>query len=364
MPETSAPQGLIVAGGGTGGHVLAGVAIADAWKAEHAQRGGSTVDFVGATGGIEVKLVPRAGYPLQLLKVGSLKGVGALKRLRTLFLLPLAFIKSAIILLRIRPRAVIGVGGYASGPLVLMARILQPLLKARVAVLEQNAVPGLTNRILAKLSDLVFVAFPGVEARFPGKRCIFTGNPVRSTLTRMPSAPRSPFVVFVFGGSQGAMGINSLVIEALKQLEDLKGKIEWIHQTGERDYPRVAAAHAGWNSRVEKFIYEMPECYRKSSLLICRAGSGTLSEIASIGRASILIPFPQAADDHQTKNAEIFVRGGASILLPQADAQAGDLAAEIRRLIARPGDLSTMEEAAHRLYRSGSAQAIVRNLME
>ncbi|MCM2324006.1 MAG: undecaprenyldiphospho-muramoylpentapeptide beta-N-acetylglucosaminyltransferase [Oligoflexia bacterium] len=352
---------LIVAGGGTGGHVLAGVAVADAWRKRQGSAG--EVIFVGAQGGIEEKLVPRAGYPLRLLRLGSLNRVSLLTRLRTLCLLPIALLKSAAILLKERPRAVLGVGGYASGPLLLMARVLSVLrlIDARTAILEQNSVPGLTNRILGRLVDRVFCAFPGMEGRFPGKRVIVTGNPVRAAIRPLPAAARAPFTVFVFGGSQGALGINNLVLEALPLFAELKDQLRFIHQTGERDYERVLDGHrqAGISSRVEKFIHDMPAAYAEASLVICRAGSSTLSEIAAVGRAALLIPFPFASDNHQEKNARILAERGAAMLLVQDKATGLDLARIIRRLLQNPADLAKMEAAVKEFYRPDAAQDVV-----
>lgn len=353
---------LIVAGGGTGGHVLAGVAIADAWKAKYGAECGSIV-FVGAQGGLEEKLVPRAGYPLRLLQLGSLKGAGLGKTLRTLFQLPLALLASGAIVLSLRPAAVIGVGGYASGPLVLMARLLGWLWGVRTGILEQNAVPGLTNRILGRICHRVMSAFP-IEGRFGGVPVTVTGNPVRREIQPLHSAPREPFTIFIFGGSQGAQGINTLVLEALPHLKDLLPRLRFIHQTGDRDFERVQRGHqaAGSVAEVEKFVYDMPKAYSRASLLICRAGSGTLSEIAAVHRASVLVPFPYASDNHQEKNARIFVDAGAALLLTQAKARGEDLARIVRELVADPGRLAAMEAAASRFHRPDAAADVVRQL--
>ncbi len=344
----------MIAGGGTGGHVLAGVAVADAWKARYGEQ--AEICFVGAQGGIEEKLVPRAGYPLLLLSLGSLKRTSFVKRLRTLFRLPISLIRSFAILLKMRPEAVLGVGGYASGPFVLVARLF-----ARTAILEQNSIVGLTNKLLGKVAHQVFTAFPGTESQFAGRKVVVTGNPVRPQIRPLPSAPRDPFTIFIFGGSQGAMGINTLVLDALSRLAPFFGRLHFIHQTGEKDFERVRAgyAKAGALARVEKFIYNMPEAYAQASLLICRAGSSTLAELAAVGRASILIPFPQAADNHQEVNARVFVDRGAARLLLQQKSTGKDLADLISELIADTSKLNSMESAISVLYQPHSAQAIV-----
>jgi UDP-N-acetylglucosamine--N-acetylmuramyl-(pentapeptide) pyrophosphoryl-undecaprenol N-acetylglucosamine transferase len=354
---SAAKPTLIVAGGGTGGHVWAGVAVADAWRARHGAD--ARVVFVGAEGAIEEKLVPKAGYPLQVLKIGSLNRVSLGRRLRTAFQLPFSLLKSLSIVMRERPRAVLGVGGYSSGPLLLMAKLF-----SRTAILEQNAVPGMTNRLLGKVVDRVFSAFPGVERSFPGGKVTVTGNPVRSVMQPLPSASRDPFTVFIFGGSLGAVGMNTLVIEALPYLRDLKLKL--IHQTGEKDYERILKAHqdAGTGARVEKFILDMAGCYREASLLICRAGASTLSEIASVGRAAMLVPLPTAADNHQEKNARIFVDAGAAWLVVQNQSKGEDMARVIRDAVANPLRLDQMEKAVRAFSRPDAASDIVDRLSE
>jgi UDP-N-acetylglucosamine--N-acetylmuramyl-(pentapeptide) pyrophosphoryl-undecaprenol N-acetylglucosamine transferase len=359
---------LLVAGGGTGGHVLAGVAIADTWK----EKFGTPALFVGASGGIEEKLVPRAGYPLQLLKLGSLNRVSLKKRIRTMVLLPLALARAFKILLRERPDAVLGVGGYASGPIVLAARVLDTfgLLHARTAILEQNSVPGMTNRLLGRFVDTVFCAFPGTENKFPGHLAAgaihLTGNPVRSAMQLFPSASRTPFTIFIFGGSQGAAGINTLVIDALPLLKDLQPKLRFIHQTGESDFERVRLAYekAGIPARVEKFIHDMAVCYRAASLLICRAGSSTLSEVAAVGRAAILVPFPFASDNHQEMNARTFSEEEAAFLMLQGQSTGNDLAAKIRECIENPEMIDEMERLAADFHQPSAANDIVEKLVE
>lgn len=357
--------GLMVAGGGTGGHVFAGVAVADAWRKKFGSE--SSIVFVGAQGRIEEKLVPRAGYPLMLLKLGSLKRVSLGRRLKTFYQLPVSLARSALFILKHQPHAVLGVGGFASGPLVLMARILRflRLTRSRTAILEQNSVPGFTNRVLGRFVDTVFCSFPGTETQFAGKdRVHVTGNPVRNMMSRLSSAPRDPFTIFVFGGSQGAMGINSIVLDALPHLRDVLPRVRFIHQTGEADFDRVAEGHGAMatGARVEKFIFEMPEAYAVSSLLICRAGSSTLAEIAAVGRASVLVPLPTATDNHQEKNARVFADTQAAFLLKQGEGAGEQLANLIRALMAEPERLTRMEKAVTAFYRPDAAHQIVENL--
>jgi UDP-N-acetylglucosamine--N-acetylmuramyl-(pentapeptide) pyrophosphoryl-undecaprenol N-acetylglucosamine transferase len=340
---------------------LAGVAIADVWR----EQVGSSDEilFVGAQGGLEEKLVPKAGYRLQLLQLGALNRASRKQKIKTLLQLPLSFFKSIRILLQFKPTVVIGVGGYASGPVVLMARVLNllGLLSVHTAILEQNSVPGFTNRLLGKIVHRVLAAFPGTEKRFPGKEVVVTGNPIRSIMKPLAPAQRDPFTIFIFGGSQGALGVNSLVLDALPHLKDVSSRIRWIHQTGEKDYERVLKGYqaAGISARVEKFIFDMAAAYAEASLLICRAGSSTLAEIAAVKRSAILIPLPTAADNHQEENAKVFSQSGAAILMSQTQSKGEDLARQIRDLMQNPSVLESMEQKVAAFYRPHAAQEVV-----
>jgi UDP-N-acetylglucosamine--N-acetylmuramyl-(pentapeptide) pyrophosphoryl-undecaprenol N-acetylglucosamine transferase len=290
------------------------------------------------------------------------------RKLRTALQLPLALARAARLVGRHRPQAVLGVGGYASGPVVLMARLRGwiGLTRAASAILEQNTVPGFTNRLLSRFVRIVFCAFPGTEGRFPGKEVIISGNPVRSAMSRQPAASRNPFTVFAFGGSQGAVGMNTLILEALPHLRELlaSGRLKIIHQTGEKDFERVSKAYQelGAQARVEKFVYEMVLTYGQASLLICRAGSSTLAEIAAVGRAAILVPLPTAADNHQEKNARVFADAGAAILLSQLRSSGKELAELVRRMIENPKEVERMEAAVIGFNRPEAAEVIVERL--
>lgn len=373
VQKFSAPN-LIIAGGGTGGHIMAGVAIAQEWQKQFPQ---ATICFVGAEGGLEEKLVPRAGFRLELLRTGSLKGVGIKKKLQTLLKIPGAIVKSIKILKKERPSAIVGVGGYASGPLILSAWLVravsgfvgpQPVL----GVLEQNAVPGLTNRILSKICDLVFTSFEDRKGVFHKQKTYWTGNPVREEFFEISpnSVRKGKFKIFIFGGSQGAMGINTLVIEALPELmahAKASGvQLEILHQTGERDYERVKQAHEKHQTgaRVEKFVYDMKDQMESSTLIICRSGASTLAELAAAGRASILIPFPQASDNHQEINARYFLDAGAACLKLQSEgSKYGNSISElILSLLKDPQKLEEMAKNAKQLSAKDSAQKIVKAL--
>ncbi len=358
---------LLIAGGGTGGHVLAGIAVADAWKVHWGDLG--QVFFVGAFGGLEEKLVPQAGYPLTLLKLGSLNRVSWKRKLKTLGQLPFCFFRCMRILLTLRPQTVLGVGGYASGPVVWVARFLRffRLIKVHIAILEQNAVPGLTNRLLGFSVDIVLAGFPGLDCFFPKKRVIVTGNPIRNTLERMPISPVTqdkPFTVFIFGGSQGSFGMNTLVLEALEHLGELRGSLQWIHQTGEKDFNRVLEGYkkARIQARVEKFIQDMPQMYRECHLVICRAGASTLAEIATVGRAAILIPLPTAANNHQEENARVYSDAGAAHLLLQEKASGQQLALLMKDLVSHPQKREKMEQKLSVFQNSDAAMNVVNAL--
>lgn len=357
---------LLVAGGGTGGHILAGVAIADEWKRRLSASGTyePQVLFVGAEQGLEARLVPKHGYALELLKIGALNRVSLKTRVQTALQLPLSFIRAFFILLRYRPHAVIGVGGYASGPVVLLARFLAPVLGTKTSIIEQNSVAGFTNRVLGKWVHRVFCAFEASGRNFSASKILVTGNPIRSSMKLLPPAPSESFTLFVFGGSQGAVGINTMVLESLPHLKSQNLRI--IHQTGVKDYERVKAGYerAGVQARVEKFIDDMGSCYAEANLVVCRAGSSSMSEIASVGRAAVFIPLPTAADNHQEVNARIFEQAQAAKVVAQASLTGAQFAEFLLDLKRHPEQIRSMEERVRAFYRSDSAAQIVEDLLK
>ena len=256
---------LLVAGGGTGGHVLAGIAIADEWMKVHQGITGQEPEvlFVGSAQGLESKLVPKYGYPLKLLKIGALNQVSAKTRLLTALQLPFSFLKALAILIAYRPHAVIGVGGYASGPVVLMARFLAPFFGMVTSIIEQNSVAGFTNRLLGRQVKKVFCAFQAGSSSFDARKVIVTGNPIRSSLKKLPVSTQSPFTLFIFGGSQGAQGINTMILEALPYLKN--AGIHFIHQTGVKDFERVQAGYA----REGITGARLGKIYRRHEFLLC-----------------------------------------------------------------------------------------------
>ena len=357
---------LLIAGGGTGGHVLAGIAIADEWMRQLGglDRTSADVLFVGSFQGLEAKLVPKYGYALKLIPVGALNRISLKTKILTLSRLPVAFIKAFFILLFFRPHSVIGVGGYASGPVVLLARFLAPILKINTAIIEQNSVAGFTNRLLGRYVKKVFCAFDASKSYFSADKVLITGNPIRSSLRRLPPSLQEPFTLFIFGGSQGALGINSMILDALPFLKN-EG-IQFIHQTGVTDFERVQAGYLREgieSARLEKFIDDMASCYSRASLVICRAGASTLSELASVGRAAIFIPLPTAADNHQEKNARIFESNQSAWVVPQTSLTGAQFAEAILNLKRNPAAILQVETRVQKFYQSDSAFKIVKALL-
>jgi UDP-N-acetylglucosamine--N-acetylmuramyl-(pentapeptide) pyrophosphoryl-undecaprenol N-acetylglucosamine transferase len=359
--SSGAPLRLMIAGGGTGGHLYPGIAVADAVRAA-----GGEVVFVGTERGLETRLVPKAGYQLELVSVSGLKRMGAAGFVRGLGRLPAAFLASRRILKRHRPDVVLGVGGYASGPLVFTAA----LFGFPTAVQEQNSVPGFTNRMLGHLAKRVFVAFDEAARSFAQRKVRFTGNPVRGSLIeRAATLADRPGggSILILGGSQGSHAVNELASGMVRVLH-ARGRLPpVIHQTGvdEHDQMQVHYAAFGFDEgrvQVRAFIDDMPAALADASLVVARAGALTLAELAIMRRPAILIPLPTAADDHQTVNATAFANAGAAVVLPQGAASAtrlGDLADEI---LGNPGRRAEMVRAMGGLARPDATQAVVAEL--
>jgi UDP-N-acetylglucosamine--N-acetylmuramyl-(pentapeptide) pyrophosphoryl-undecaprenol N-acetylglucosamine transferase len=343
---------MLIAGGGTGGHVFPGIALAEEVVTRHP---GNDVVFVGTARGLEATVVPEAGFPVELIDVKGLKGKGFMGVLLNLLLIPGAFLQSWRILRRWRPDVVVGVGGYASGPVVLMAW----LLRIPTAVQEQNAVAGLTNRLLGRFVEAAFTAFPEAARLFPARKVYQLGNPIRRTLMEnfmRPEVDHDRPRVLVFGGSQGAHALNMRVLEALPHLADLRETIKITHQTGARDREYVEKGYraCGFVPDVREFIHDMSAAYAESDLVVCRAGATTLSELTVCKKPSILVPFPAAADNHQVVNARSLADVGAAVMIEEKDLTGELLAAEVRSILAHPERREQMSRAAGRL---GSPQA-------
>jgi UDP-N-acetylglucosamine--N-acetylmuramyl-(pentapeptide) pyrophosphoryl-undecaprenol N-acetylglucosamine transferase len=349
---------VIIAGGGTGGHLFPGIAVAREILRRYA---GSSVLFVGAEQGIETKIVPKEGFELRTLPVGGIKGLGLGRQVRNFIGMTSGVFKAHRILRKFNPDVVIGVGGYASFP-ILSAAILGGRL---TVIMEQNAIPGLANRVLGKWVDFAAVTDARTQSYFGG-RAVVTGNPVRPQFkTIPPKTHAAPYTILIFGGSQGAQSINRAAMEALESLGDWKDRLRFIHQTGERQLEDVSRAYAskGFEADVRAFFNNFHEQYAAADLIVSRSGATTVAEIKAAGRAAILIPFPFAADDHQTRNARAMADENAALLISNSDLTGKRLADAIRELVGEPGRLEEIEANARRMAVLDAEERIV-NLVE
>jgi UDP-N-acetylglucosamine--N-acetylmuramyl-(pentapeptide) pyrophosphoryl-undecaprenol N-acetylglucosamine transferase len=348
---------VLIAGGGTGGHVIPALAIARELKSRY----NAEVLFVGTARGIENRLVPQAGFGLMKIKVGALKNVGLVTRLRTLIDLPLAILHSRKIIRVFSPDVVVGVGGYASGP-AMAAAILS---RIPTLAFEPNYVPGFANKVVGKYVSAAAVHFPGTARFFRNPEVV--GVPVRPEFFSVPARDGSqPPTLLVFGGSQGAHAINEAVVRAvLEVLRQIPG-LRVIHQTGERDYNEVQAAYltAGILAEVSAFIDDMPQAFARADLLVCRSGASTVAEVTAAGKPAIFIPFPQAADDHQRRNAEAIAEGGAAMLIPQSELSPERLQHVLLELMSDRDRLRQMSERARALSHHDAAGRVARMVAE
>jgi UDP-N-acetylglucosamine--N-acetylmuramyl-(pentapeptide) pyrophosphoryl-undecaprenol N-acetylglucosamine transferase len=349
----------ILAGGGTGGHVIPALAIAHELKKSY----GAEVLFIGTARGIENRLVPAAGYPLQLVRVGALKNVSLMTRAKTAFDLPRAVWSAGRMLNEFAPDVVIGVGGYASGPAMLAAVVKHiPTL-----AFEPNVVPGFANRVVARFVSGAAVHFEETAKYF--RHAEVTGVPVRQAFFEIPALEINKKragtpTVLVFGGSQGAHAINEAMIRCLPELLRQAPGIHIIHQTGERDYNDALAAYqslittAGESAEVFKFIEDMPAAFARADLVVCRSGASTVAEITAAGKPAIFVPFPRAADDHQRVNAEALARSGAAVVVEESKLEGVWLAETIAALLGDSSRLVRMSEAARELAHPNAARDI------
>jgi UDP-N-acetylglucosamine--N-acetylmuramyl-(pentapeptide) pyrophosphoryl-undecaprenol N-acetylglucosamine transferase len=346
---------LLLAGGGTGGHLFPAVAVAQRLLATEPE---SEVLFVGTERGIEARVLPSLGLPLAKIEISGFVGKGLAGKLALAPQLAKSLLQCRRILREFRPSAVIGVGGYASAPMVMAARLQgYPCL-----IHEQNASPGLTNRLLARWVDRVCLSFAETQDAFRQARTVLTGNPLRAELETCPPLPAGPPQLLVFGGSRGARAINDGILAVLPFLVDWRDRLSIRHQTGAEDFERVRAGYdqAGWDpAGVIPFIDDMATAYATAHLVLCRAGATTIAELTACGRPAILVPFPQAAGDHQTVNARSLARQGAALLLPQTELRPDNLARLLADLLADRERLQQMAAAAHALGRSGAADRVL-----
>jgi UDP-N-acetylglucosamine--N-acetylmuramyl-(pentapeptide) pyrophosphoryl-undecaprenol N-acetylglucosamine transferase len=345
----------ILAGGGTGGHVIPALAIANQLKKSY----DAEVIFIGTARGIENRLVPAAGYPLQLVRVGALKNVSLMTRLKTAFDLPRAVWDAGRMLNEFAPDVVIGVGGYASGPAMLAAVVKHiPTL-----AFEPNVVPGFANRVVAKFVSGAAVHFEETAKYF--RHAEVTGVPVRQAFFEIAPKRGGTPTLLVFGGSQGAHAINEAMIRCLPVLQREAPGIHIIHQTGERDYNDALAAYrsrsesaASFTFEVSKFIEDMPAAFARADLIVCRSGASTVAEIAAAGKPAVFVPFPRAADDHQRVNAEALARHGAAVVVEESKLEGVWLAETIAALLQDAQRLQQMSYAARELAHPNAARDI------
>lgn len=342
----------ILAGGGTGGHVIPALAIAQQLQQEY----GSEILFIGTAKGLENRLVPAAGFELKLIKVGALKNVALSTRFKTLGDVPRAVLQARRIFAQFRPDVVIGVGGYASGPAMLAATVQRiPTL-----AFEPNAVPGLANRLVARSVSAAAVHFPQTAHYF--RRARVTGVPVRQAFFEIGPPPLNGTgpTVLAFGGSQGAHTINLALAGCVAQLRAEFPQLKVIHQSGEADYNELAATYqdGGLDVQLSRFIEDMPACFKQADLVICRSGASTVAELAAAGRGAILIPFPRAADDHQKRNAEALVHAGAAEMIEESQLTPMTLAGHVGSLLRSPERLQALSAAAHKLAHPNAAGEI------
>src|SRR5215212_1234631 len=362
-PPPPGPLRVVIAGGGTGGHLYPGIAVA---RELIARVPDAIVSFAGTLKGIESRVVPREGFALDVMRSGGLKGKSTAERVRGIGLLPLGGADAWALLSRRRPHVVIGVGGYSSGPVVALAA----LRGIPTLLLEQNAVPGLTNRTLAPLVRAAAVTFAATLPYFRGKGFV-SGNPVRSTfldddVAGLRDARDAPVGVLIFGGSQGAHAINLAALAAAPELARAGTRLAITHQTGERDLELVREGYlgAGVAARVEPFLYEMDREMKAAHVIVCRAGATTLAEITAAGRASLLVPLPTATDDHQRRNAEVLARAGAAEVIDQRELSGARVAAAVLALVGDPERRARMAAAARSLARPDAARVIVDRALE
>ncbi len=357
---------IIIAGGGTGGHVFPGIAIADeiTGRDESAE-----VIFVGTEKGIEGAVVPHEGYNIRFLRAEGMVGRSMIKKIRSLLKVVLSIYDSYKIIHEFRPDAVIGVGGYASFGMVLTSR----LFSIPTLVTEQNSIPGLANRILGRFVNAVCVTYHDSLSFFPKEKTYITGNPVRQVIMRgerekaydLFSLDRDRFTILVFGGSAGATMINRAVCDSFNHLTDLRNQIQFLHQTGRSDIEWVKETYRKWGFKgtVAPFIFEMAEAYAVSDLVISRAGATTLAELTAVGRPAILIPYPFAAARHQEENARRLVDMGAARMIMDSDLNGEVLSEEIKALFGNHELRINMEKAARSLGRPDAARHIVDIMM-
>ena len=345
---------VLIAAGGTGGHIYPGIAVA---KEVMRRDSSSAVRFIGTARGLENRLVPQAGFELSLIESAGLVNMGLMQRLRGLLILPKSFLAARRIIKSFAPDVVVGVGGYVSGPVLMTAS----LMRLPTVLVEPNAVPGFTNRRLARYVDAAALSFEATLPYFPGKGVV-TGNPVRREFFEIKPKRRDPQRVslLLFGGSQGSRAINEAMIAALPHLKAERGRLRVTHQTGPADFDNVRAAYheADWSDAdVREYIDDMMSAFASHDLIISRAGATTSAELMAAGKAAIMIPLPGQLE--QTRNAEALQNAGAARLIRQDELTGERLAQDILDLVAAPNEITQMEDAARKMARRDAAETAV-----
>jgi UDP-N-acetylglucosamine--N-acetylmuramyl-(pentapeptide) pyrophosphoryl-undecaprenol N-acetylglucosamine transferase len=362
-PGESRPLRIVMAGGGTGGHLFPGLAIAQEFMARNKS---NTVVFISTGNPLERSVLNQTDFRLESVTAEGIKGRGLWNQAKSALKIPKGIIEAVRILKDYRPDLTVGLGSYSAGPVVLGAW----LLRTKIVLHEQNILPGITNRILARFADRIYVSFDATKARFAPHKIQLTGNPVRKELLNHHNgnavAPeRQQFCVLIIGGSQGAHRINTTVVEALGQLTQKEG-LYFIHQTGAADEQMVSEAYRRESvaAKVQSFFQHMGPLYRQADLIICRAGATTVAEVTAMGKAVIFIPFPFAADDHQTLNAATLADKGAAEMVHEKDINAAALAQKIEYYASHPQALEAMALRAGRMGYPDAAQRIVDDCYE
>ena len=349
---------FVMAGGGTGGHIIPALAVADELR-----RHGHESFFIGTQRGMEARLVPNAGFPIEWIEIGGLNRVGVAQRIRTLAQLPVSTARVLQIFRSRKPKAVFSMGGYVAGPVMMAAR----LIGIPIVIMEPNAVPGLTNRRMGKLIARALVSFPETLSYFPEGRAEVTGIPVRDEFFSVPEKrePAVPFTILITGGSRGSKTLNEAA-RASWNLFAQRMRLRILHQCGTEMYSALDQEFrtTGITGEVMPFISDMPKAFESADLIVCRSGASTVSELAAAGKPSILVPFPFAADDHQLRNAEAMVGAGAARLVLDREMNGQRLFDEVFALASAPQTLKTMGENAKRLAKPGAASRAAQVLEE
>jgi UDP-N-acetylglucosamine--N-acetylmuramyl-(pentapeptide) pyrophosphoryl-undecaprenol N-acetylglucosamine transferase len=351
---------LMIAGGGTGGHIYPAIAVAQEWMARDSNR---RVIFVGTKRGLETTIVPKAGFPLVLISVGGLKGKGVGDTIKNLFRLPVGFAQAFELVGTHRPNVVFGVGGYSSGPVLLAAK----LRSVPTAIHESNAFPGLTNRLLARFVTAAAVAFEAAAQRMKRKDAVVTGNPIRGEFfdrrfdSRLPT-PNSRKRVLIFGGSQGSHTINDAIIGALLFMAPLRDRIEIVHQTGPNELQKMQQAYrtsAFTDARVVPYLDPIVDEIAAADLVVSRSGAMTVGELAAVGRAAILIPFAAATDNHQELNARAVEQAGGALVITERELSPERLAFAITEIVGDPDRTERMGSVVRTLAAPDATKKIV-----